>query len=86
MAREMALTAAHVARVPPFDGGTGRLEGRDDLPAEAEWEAVADALLAELREETLAISLKLVDGAPAGTVSEQKLAEDSVAIGVRRAG
>lgn len=56
MARKMRLTPErlapehlapeHLALFPPFSGETGRLAGRSDVPTEAEWEAVADSLLA----------------------------------------
>jgi|GEM_PF-5094147 len=46
MARKMRLAPEHLALVPPFSGETGRLAGRSDIPTEAEWEAVADSLLA----------------------------------------
>lgn len=45
--REMRLTEALVARVPPYGGESGRLAGRDDLPTEEEYAAAVAALLAE---------------------------------------
>jgi glutathione-specific gamma-glutamylcyclotransferase len=44
--REMRLSEELVARVPPYDGQTGRLAGRDDLPTDAEYAAGVAALLA----------------------------------------
>ena len=41
----MRLTPELVRRVPPFDGQSGRLEGRSDLTPDAEIEAIADRLL-----------------------------------------
>ena len=45
--RQMRLTEALVARVPPHSGESGRLAGRSDLPTEAEYAAAVAALLAE---------------------------------------
>jgi cation transport protein ChaC len=42
----MRLTASLVARVPPYGGESGRLAGRDDLPADADYAAAVMALLA----------------------------------------
>lgn len=46
MRRSMRLTDALVARVPPHDGASGMLAGRDDLPTDAEYAAGVAELLA----------------------------------------
>lgn len=43
----MSLTPELVARVPPFEGTSGRLAGRADRATEADWAAAADTLLAD---------------------------------------
>jgi glutathione-specific gamma-glutamylcyclotransferase len=45
--RQMHLTPAHVARVPPHDGTTGLLSGRSDRPTDADYAAVTDRLLTQ---------------------------------------
>lgn len=44
--RRMLLTQELVARVAPYDGETGRLAGRSDLPSDAEYAAAVAELLA----------------------------------------
>jgi cation transport protein ChaC len=44
--RKMQLTPELVGRVPPFDGQTGKLAGRSDIPSEADYDPVVDMLLA----------------------------------------
>ena len=43
--RRMRLTEQLVARVPPHNGASGRLEGRSDLPSDAEYAAAVSSLL-----------------------------------------
>lgn len=43
--RQLSLTEELVARVPPHTGDSGRLAGRGDLPADAEYRAGVEALL-----------------------------------------
>lgn len=44
--RQMRLTPELVARVPPYTGETGKLEGRTDRPSDADYAALATSLLA----------------------------------------
>ena len=44
--REMRLTEALVARVPPHSGESGRLAGRSDLPTDPEYASAVATLLA----------------------------------------
>lgn len=47
MVNGMQLTTEHVALVPPFSGESGRLEGRDDRPAQSDYDGLHDTLMAE---------------------------------------
>jgi isoleucyl-tRNA synthetase len=48
--------------------------------------AAIDVHMDEVKSETLAVSLTKVAGTPAGTVSEGKLGDESISLGVRVAG
>lgn len=44
--RQFRLTPGHLARVPPHDGQTGRLEGRTDRPSDKDYAAAVEHVLA----------------------------------------
>jgi cation transport protein ChaC len=44
--QRMHLTPDHLARVPPYEGETGRLEGRTDRPSEDDYAAAVEHVLA----------------------------------------